>query len=314
MGTNRGNLTLLAAALLVGLTGPVLAGVTSVAVSATGTIVAGSTDGSARVWLSDSIAPAQILRHQGHVDAVDISTDGRLIVTGSADGSAVLWDASNGLALRTLSVEAPVTAVAFSAGGDRILTGRVDGVVQVWDGSGVLQRTLIPSKAGQAFAVSFSPDGSRILAGYKFEILQWYSGSGQLLGKIRHGGRSAEFMPDGKAMMVLSGWAAVMLVDTDTGGLIKDLPDNRVAGFILSLAVSPNGKLAATGRTGETAVEIWDLSLSAAPALYRILDGGEGWINAIAFAANGTDVVTGSSEGVVEIWDLTSGKGRRLRN
>lgn len=287
MGTNRGILTLLVAALLIGLAGPVHAGVTSVAVSATGTIVAGSTDDSARVWPAGSTAPAQILRHQGHVDAVAISADGRRIVTGSADRTAVLWDVASGAALQTLTVEVPVTAVAFSAGGERIVTGRSDGVVQVWDGSGVLRQTLAPGKAEQAFAVSFSPDGSRILAGYKFEVLEWDSGSGELIGKIRHGGRFAEFMPDGKALMVLSGWAAVMLVDADTGDLIKDLPDNRVAGFILSLAVSPDGKLAATGRTGETAAEIWDLSLSGEQPPHEILDGGNGWINAIAFASNG---------------------------
>lgn len=314
MGTNRGILTLLVAALLVGLAGPALAGVTSVAISATGTIVAGGTDDSARVWLAGSTAPAHVLRHRGHIDAVAIAADGLWIVTGSADGTAVLWDASSGAALQTLAVEAPVTAVAFSAGGERILTGRTDGVVQVWDGSGALQRTLSPSKVGQAFAVSFSPDGSRILVGYKFEVLQWDSGSGRLLGKIRHGGRFAGFMPDGKAIIVLSGWAAVMLVDADTGDLIKDLPDNRVAGFILSLAISPDGKLAATGRTGETAAEIWDVSLSGERAPYKILDGGDGWINAIAFASNGTEVVTGSSEGVVEVWNLATGAGRRLRN
>lgn len=314
MGTNRGILTLLVAAWLIGLAGPALAGVTSVAVSATGAIVAGSTDDSARVWLKGSTAPAHILRHRGDVDAVAISADGRRVVTGSADATAVLWDASSGTALQTLAVEAPVSAVAFSAGGERILTGRRDGVVQVWDGSGMLRQTLTPGKAEQAFAVSFSPDGSRILAGYKFEIVQWDSSSGRLLGRVRHGGRAAGFMPDGKTMMVLSGWAAVMLVDVDKGGLIRDLPDNRVAGFILSLAVSPDGKLAATGRTGETAAEIWDLSLNGEQAPYRILDGGDGWINAIAFTSNSAEVVTGSSEGVVEVWDLATGRGNPLQN
>lgn len=305
---------LCAAAIVLGVDATALAGVTSLAVAETGTIVAGNTDDGARVWLRASTSPARILRHRGDVTAVAISEDGRRIVTGSADETAIVWDAATGTALRTLPVDTAVSAVACSADGRNVVTGSTAGQVQIWDAeSGALLRTFMPSKPQQAFAVALSPAGDTIAGGYKFETLLWNATTGAIVKNIRHGGRSIAFVPGSSEIMLLAGWSAVLFVDPGSDRAARRLPDNRSSGFIVSLALSADGGLAATGRAEENKAEVWDTTPEReSPPLLVLSEAGT--VNAIAFSADGREIVTGSADGTVEIWDLASGKAKRLSN
>lgn len=107
--------------------------------------------------LIDALSGAIIrsfLGHQGDINAVAISPDGKLALTGSGclsegnpgtpvDDTARLWDIATGKELRVFSGhQFAVNSVLFSKDGMRILTGSTDGCAKLWDvASGQIIRT-----------------------------------------------------------------------------------------------------------------------------------------------------------------------------
>jgi WD40 repeat protein len=83
-------------------------------------VVTGSDDKSARIWETSSGKELAHLRHDGGVNAVAFSPDGRSVVTGSDDRSARIWETSSGKELARFSHEETVKAVAFSPEGQRV--------------------------------------------------------------------------------------------------------------------------------------------------------------------------------------------------
>src|SRR5207248_2110258 len=83
------------------------------------TIVTGSNDGTARLWVvGTSRAAGEPLRHDGPVRAVAFSPDGRTLATGSDDSTARLWQAATGRPVgEVLRHQGEVQAVVFSPDG-----------------------------------------------------------------------------------------------------------------------------------------------------------------------------------------------------
>jgi len=109
-------------------------------------VTAGIYDHTARLWdlsAKDPAANPVVLRghegrgvHEGRVDAVAISPDGRWLVTGSEDKTARVWDlrakdpAASAIVLR--GHENRVTAVAISPDNRRLVTGSEDKTARLW--------------------------------------------------------------------------------------------------------------------------------------------------------------------------------------
>jgi WD40 repeat protein len=123
-------------------------GVSAVAFSPDGRRAAsGSTDGTARVWDSDTGAPVTpLMRHRRGVRSVYFSPDSKRLVTASGDGTARVWDAATGEALTPALKHTPVKKLAregwmrqavFSPDGRRLLTAGgtlgSDGEARIWE-------------------------------------------------------------------------------------------------------------------------------------------------------------------------------------
>jgi WD40 repeat protein len=70
---------------------------------------------------------------------------------------------------------------------------------------------------------------------------------------------------------------------------------------ILSLALSPNGEILATGDT-DGHVRLWDVSRGIP---LKTLNGHGHWIRSMAFSPDGTKLLSGSSDHTARIWDVT---------
>jgi WD40 repeat protein len=76
------------------------------------------------------------------------------------------------------------------------------------------------------------------------------------------------------------------------------------SGNVSSLAVSPDGKLIASGGIDGT-VRLW---FADTGVLIRIIPVSHLWVHALAFSADGTMLATGSGDLVVNVWQVATGK------
>jgi WD40 repeat protein len=277
-----------------------------------------------------------VYSHEGAVQAVVFSRDGKLIATSSMsissqsvafspDGkpmatasvprTAAVWDAATGKAIGApLGHEATVWAVAFSPSGKLLLTGGDDGTARVWEAATgkpvsppLLHSVLLPpnSRRGPVHAVAFSPDGTKVLTGSDDGTARlWNVATGKQIGPpLRHRGgvRAVAFSPDGKTVVTGTWTNEAGLWETSTGKLIW-LCWHR--GAVTAVAFSPGGKLVLTGGADGTA-RLWDAATgfaAAPPLLHR------GPVDAVAFSPDGKTALTGSADNTARLWETATGK------
>ncbi|MFN3627796.1 MAG: TIR domain-containing protein, partial [Parvibaculum sp.] len=218
-------------------------------------ILAGTTEGVA--VLRDSATGRIVQRFEGHpgpVTAVAITRDGARVLTGSVDGIVRLWDVNSGRVLRLLDddAEGVVTSVGFAADGSRVIVAVQDGRARLWDiENGTVLRRF--DTAPDLVNAAISPDGSRILTGgYLGEVgpRLWDAETGrqiflfnrEVVGSVFAG--VVAFSPDGSRVAIGWGDGVTQVWDATTG---RELHRYSGAGWPLSIAFSPDGKLLVTG-------------------------------------------------------------------
>ena len=108
--------------------------------------------------------------HQGAINTVGFSSDGKRLVTASADKTARVWDLENaGAAIRPLeglSDDGSSWSLVTRFSPDGQLIAAANGSsVRLWDAAtGRLVRELSPGEKGRVSSVAFSPTDNRLLA------------------------------------------------------------------------------------------------------------------------------------------------------
>jgi len=236
------------------------------------------------------------------VSCLDISRDGRLLSVCREDpkakkGLIAIWDLAEG---RQLAVwEPPVGAseekdfqvarhfVRFGADGKRLVTCSNAGV-EVWDvGSG--QRFRMPKFVEEhagvatyytgAFPAALSPDGKLAFVG--------------LYGTSKKGNE-------------VSG--VVGVADAETGSMIGIWKEHQ--GAVWSLAVSPDGKVLASGGAARVSgwsggddlmIRLWEVPTGRELARWQAHESG---VTALAFSPDGRVLFSGGGDGELKVWDL----------
>jgi RNA polymerase sigma factor (sigma-70 family) len=279
--------------------------------------------------------------HGHTVNAVGFLPGGKALVSVSRDQTVRWWDVKDQKQSRVANMASgPDRAVAFSPAGDLLALGLPSGQVRLLATATGAEVGRMDAKGGPVLAVGFSPDGKVVASADKSGIHLWSVATrrklntlpAQLAGSalLRLGRGRLVVMDqratiwDTKAGMVIGEFAlpyggataAVispdgrLLVWGDIRGTVHfwDLAEGRelrtvggLAGYVLALAFSPDGRTLAAGAW--RGIRLWETETWGERGHFA---GHEGDTMALAFAPDGRTLASGGSDTTVLTWDLTA--------
>jgi WD40 repeat protein/TolB-like protein len=215
------------------------------------------------------------------------------------------------------------TAASVSGTGavSSVMPGTGSTVIEYWKYT--VLRTLDSSGQRGDCYMAMSTDGSKIIAntfGYGFNM--WDTKSGRVIKTfLRHPASGAisgplAFSPDGKRFISGTASNTIRIWDTESGAYRECHGGN--GGKINSLAYSPDGLFfvsASYSRTmGGRGVEYNKVSIWNAETGQEtlVLEGHTSVVNSVAYSPDGRQIISGSTDGTIKIWD--SRDGRLLRS
>jgi WD40 repeat protein len=244
--------------------------------------------------------------HTSVVNGVAFSPDTTRLISGGHDNAAILWDVpGRKLLYRLEGHTAPLYAVAFTPDGQRVISGGDDNSLRMWR---VSDGQLIAEMKGHARfirrAIAVRSTDSMIASGDATgEIRLWDGRDGhflRILGKQDSGVGVLRFSGDGKLLMSTSRDSSIapqIVWDVASGTPLKQpkFHDN----IVLGAAISPDGRLIATGGGTNNTIRVWELA-AATPTMQTdgrpvVLagTGQPGW--ATGFSPDGQRIAWGTT-------------------
>jgi RNA polymerase sigma factor (sigma-70 family) len=270
-------------------------------------------DGTIRLWdVGDGKTKAILRGHTGPVRALASSRDGGVLASAGEDGTILLWDLGSGTRKRCLEAEKRAgTCLALSADGKRLASGAATGAIQLWDVATGRNTCCLSGDEDGTLGLVFSPDGETLASGSQDGTIEmWDVASGKEKDALDLGCPKASdsgacylaFSPDSKSIVALRN-TTITLWDVTTGKEKLRLQQKKE---VCGLAISPDGKLLASGNDDNT-VQLWDAATGKKRA---VLDGHSGGVLCVAFSPDGKVLASAGSDNTVKLWSLRAFRKR----
>jgi RNA polymerase sigma factor (sigma-70 family) len=312
----------------------------ALAFSQSGKVLAsGCNDGTVAFWDAATLTRRGHTNQPGEVRSLAFSPNGHIVAAGG--GPEYGWnkgpknrpflhllDAADGKVLRRLAnIREGVAALAISRDG-RILAAGLGGVLRFWDPATGKELGAGAGHDNWISQLDVSADGRlAITAGGDGPLILWDLATGAE--KLRLPGHEAE----ARAVQLVPGrnWAAsagtdqkVYVWDLATGQPVHQFTTNSKR-MSYSVAVSPDGKVLASGDFSDGTIHFWDLTQGKLLHQVKIGDqSGEG-VNALAFSPSGQVLAVAESalnkarlaretaepHARIQLWEVRT--GRKLR-
>jgi WD40 repeat protein len=281
-------------------------------------LVSGDNDHFVKVWdMSTGRALATLTNHSAWVGSLSFSPDGKTLATASADQTVRLWSTESWEEITALrGHEFEVWWVAYSPDGRWLITASRDGTLKVWDARARGQRKVdhLPLDVPHCFA----PNGQFLLRVHTNATFSVTDTSTLRETEPRPWPITTEWAGvalsnDGKVIAVGFPDGSFKLLDASTGQDLATFSEKSAPARRLDF--SPDGSTLAVIKGGleymgrDQIIEVWDM---ATRRQTRKLDAHPKQISRASFSPDSRSLALGYYDGIVELWDLTTGRKRTL--
>ena len=244
------------------------------------------------------------MKYRQDITDAALSPDGQRVGIATVDGTGGVWNATNrDWADDVLRHGSIIQSIAFSADSRWVATASEDNTARIWNADTDGPRTPPLPHSGAVRRAAFSPDGRWLLTAGEDGLAKLWklrdvkAETNQKLPDLS--GETMVRSSDGSIVIKASGQIA-QVYDAHTG---KPLSKSLVhAGPITSVALSPDGTLAATASADRTAI-IWNWR-TGAPVGPPLHHGSR--VNDVIFSPDGSRVATGSDDNTARDWDANT--------
>ncbi|HSL30089.1 MAG TPA: protein kinase [Anaerolineales bacterium] len=251
------------------------------------------------VTLWDATSGRQVFSFEGHADALDYSTDGKMVAVSSGD-RITIWDAAAGKPLvRLAGHEYPIVQMDFSPDAKRLASAS-EGAVIIWDLASGEPLFTFQEPDLYFSSVVYSPDGKRLVAGDAFGVaITWDVVTGEKISTLsftagQYGETifGAAFSPDGKWLALGNRHGLIRIYDAVRETELSTWRGHL--GVVEAVTFSPDGKLLAT--TGDDGItRLWDVTTGLNTLTLPVDRGGTG---DVSFSPDGKRLAVGGVSGV----------------
>ncbi|MFD0373482.1 NB-ARC domain-containing protein [Streptomyces sp. NPDC127114] len=247
--------------------------------------------------------------HSYPVNAVAVAPDGTWLVSAGTDGVLRIWEEATRSSRDQITAHiGSATAVAISPDGRRLVSGGENGSVALWDRETAACLARYNGHRGPVHAVAFTADGERLIStGEDGTVRIWQQhgeGPARPAASDSEGMRAVTVVGDGRRALVAYHDGTTRLFEWRADDRAVPQASYRVQTWA-PVAFSPDGAWYVVGDRVHRCVNIhgrvpgtrdgFQLSDSAGP-------------DALAVAPDGTWLAVADSAGVVELWDLATGR------
>ena len=298
-------------------------------------------DKMVKVWSAEGDVLVELGGHQAGILGVQFSGDGQRLLTWGYDNLAIIWDWQNGVSLHELRHEGTVLCASFSPDGLWVATGDRERDLTVWRSNGERYKTLYGHEA-EIRGLQFTRNSKNILSWDDTGLIKLRTILGEVIASIgsshdsrltvvrmadrdqvilsaSEDNRAKVWTRRGKLIAICNGHELAVnqaVYDIQHPGIWTCSSDRTLRYWPLESRLARRSGAAGQGLTGvlpattnqdllvirPTGVE---LLRSDGTLGYRLV-GSEGLgISQAAFRPDGRQVVTGSRDGRLILWDST---------
>ncbi|KAB8257696.1 WD40-repeat-containing domain protein [Aspergillus pseudonomiae] len=235
------------------------------------------------------------------IECLKISADSRLMAVVSKhmySHVCRLWDTSTWVCLKSLEDQGNIRDAAFSPDSKQLATVSEAGSVRLWN-THTGRSTFLESDSSAITFVAFSSNGERLAAKSNEEIKIWDLSSGRLLQGIpQKRSTMISISPDGR---FIASWDSLDVVIWNVSQMAV-VHAHKQPG-VHTIEFSPEGNLLIASKD---AIELWDCNANT----LRSYNNSECKTLVAGFSPNSKNIVSLSTNGQVNVWDLSTNEYR----
>jgi WD40 repeat protein len=311
-------------------------------------VAVGCADNTVKFFqLADGKLLGNLTGHAAAVGSVGFSADGTRVVSAAAGQQAIVWDLARAAAIESLSLDGGATFAQFAANPNEILTGngnklvqlitihferimpghtgRISGLAYSNDGglifsasadgtvrglqSGDGAQRYAAQADGPVHAMAVSPDGNWLAtAGEDKSVRVFNAGNGSPGPKPQFAGfaapvKSVAFSADGQ--LVIGGGAESIAFNLMSGEAVQSFAEQT--GVVGLASAGEKGEFV-VGASSDKSIRVWPL------LVLRQIPGHGQPVTALAAMPAPNQLLSGSQDGTVRLWNLDNGQQMQQLN